>query len=130
MHHYGDYSGPWIENYYIKHFIQKPLAYFSGMVPLFIQLVDAYLQQDNLLTDILNALDKKLRDDVIYVAISQLDFGMEHNFMKKRPNVLVLSAGGYGHIPLPLVKGNLSCFPHKNFTDYAVDVGFYGEKIK
>ena len=28
--------------------------------------------------------------------------------MQHRPNILVLSAGGFGHIPIPLIKGELA----------------------
>jgi hypothetical protein len=36
----------------------------------------------------------------------------------------VLSAGGYGHVPLPLVKGELPWEPQRVFEQ---DVGFYGK---
>lgn len=39
LSHLG-YDGPWIENYFIDAFIDKPLSYFRGFIPLFIQWVD------------------------------------------------------------------------------------------
>ena len=39
MHRFKGYAGPWIENYFISHFIEKPLHYFGGMIPLFIQVL-------------------------------------------------------------------------------------------
>ena len=38
-----------------------------------------------------------LRPDVLYLAVSQDDQGLFEKMMRMRPNVLVLSAGGYGH---------------------------------
>ena len=36
-HTWADYKGPWIENYFISYFMIKPLSFFNGLVPLFIQ---------------------------------------------------------------------------------------------
>jgi hypothetical protein len=33
------FLGPWIENLYIQNFINKPLASFGGMIPIFVQFV-------------------------------------------------------------------------------------------
>lgn len=34
------YSGPWIENYFIDRFVNKPLQSFGGIFPLFVQWTD------------------------------------------------------------------------------------------
>jgi len=54
-----------------------------------------------------------LRPDVPYLVVSQNDEGMpgrvqelEDLVRNRFPNVLVMSAGGYGNIPVPLVKQN------------------------
>ena len=42
------------------------------------------------------------------------------------PNILVFGAGGYGHIPIPLIQGEI----HRNLSmtaEFEVDVGFYGD---
>ncbi len=46
-----------------------------------------------------------LRKDVIYLAVSQDDQGIGFQLMTSFPNILVLSAGGYGHVPIPLIAG-------------------------
>ena len=46
-----------------------------------------------------------LRPDVPYITVNQNDEGMTGKcelLMQDIPNVLVLSAGGYGHVPIPL----------------------------
>ena len=54
-----------------------------------------------------------LRKDVIYLVVSQDDQGLGV-LSQLRPNILVLSAGGYGHIPIPLIKGNPKPNPDPN----------------
>ena len=51
------------------------------------------------------ALRRVLRPDVPYITVNQNDEGMTGKcelLMQDIPNVLVLSAGGYGHVPIPL----------------------------
>ena len=51
------------------------------------------------------ALRRVLRADVPYITVNQNDEGMTGKcelLMQDIPNVLVLSAGGYGHVPIPL----------------------------
>jgi hypothetical protein len=75
MHSYAEYSGPWIENWFINSFVDKPLEYFNGLIPLFVQWIDNHLL--NKLKEIENELNKVLRKDVIYFAVSQGDNGLE-----------------------------------------------------
>ena len=42
-----------------------------------------------------------------YLAVSQHDCGI-HQFMKLFPNIIVMSAGGNGHVPIPLLKKVMS----------------------
>lgn len=115
-HSYAGYYGPWIENFFIYSFLRKPLNYFSGLVPLFIRWTDIHVEDyreknrkrenyisvyDNLLPQLLRIL----RDDVIYVTVVQDDEGISSQLMQLKPNILVISAGGFGHIPIPLIKG-------------------------
>ena len=114
MHKAANYSGPWIENYWIDVFLPKALASpclretFGIYVPLFLPWVDIWVANkfhypDGFVDTLLGAL----RPDVAYVTVSQGDMGISGYRelpMKKIPNVLVLSAGGYGHVPIPLLK--------------------------
>jgi len=117
-HCYANYCGPWIENYFIEHARslwsreQKNLQVnarlsnvFGPYIPLLFPFVDnqvghwkTYLKLDAVLKGL-------LRSDVAYVAVSQSDRGLSDlKELTKMPNLLVLSAGGYGHIPVPLLK--------------------------
>ena len=71
------------------------------------------------------ALKKILRDDVLYVTVSQSDIGLT-NAKNNIKNILVLSAGGYGHVPIPLIKGELDYVPPPNKFEWVV--GFYGRE--
>lgn len=46
-----------------------------------------------------------LRKDVIYLVVSQDDQGIGSALAASFPNILVFSAGGFGHIPIPLISG-------------------------
>merc|ERR1719316_1427644 len=52
-------------------------------------------------------LEKVLRKDVAYITVCQHDEGIlpseSDKFLQRFPNLLVLSGGGYGHVPLPLL---------------------------
>lgn len=129
MHYAAGYGGPWIENYWMRHFkdsvISLPRQHnasnssssvclsdtFGPFIPLLIPWVDIWLSQGGIhgnrnqyppvFTDTVKAL---LRPDVAYITVSQNDQGWALNYYHHLTNVLVLSAGGYGHVPIPLLK--------------------------
>lgn len=76
---------------------------------------------ENLVDDVISML----RPDVLYLAVSQNAAGLQETFMNSRPNVLVISAGGFGHVPMPLIKGERE-FREANYTEFDTDVGFNG----
>jgi hypothetical protein len=129
-----NYNGPWIENYWISHFEplfdDPPITtddddknddnnnnnntttaclstYFGPFIPIFVPFVDHFCAMgfDNRIypPDSMDTLLSQLRPNVPYIAVSQNDLGLYLN-QWKLPNLLVLSAGGYGHIPIPLLK--------------------------
>ena len=123
------YNGPWIENLFIDRFLGRPLSFFNGMIPIFAQFLDMHvhairMKNDTYYTSALFNLASTLRKDVIYVAVSQDDHGLSI-LSHLCPNVLVISAGGFGHIPIPLIKGEVKFkSPPRRFT---MDVGFSGK---
>jgi hypothetical protein len=130
------FMGPWIENYYIEHFFGRNLSYFNGFIPLFIQWTDLHVADINrkemryndtvvpIYKEVLQRIASLLRPDVMYLTVSQDDQGIFSQLAFLRPNILSLSAGGFGHIPIPLIKGEL------NYTEapktFEWDVGFFG----
>ena len=104
VHEYAGYNGPWLENIFITKFKDFPLYKFNGFIPIFIQWIDSQILRGRLFDNILMTLSTVLRPNVIYLAVSQGDVGLG-KIGKEFPNILVLSAGGYGHIALPLIKG-------------------------
>lgn len=71
-HKFETYTGPWIENYFINRFIDKPIQYFGGIIPLFVQWSDyssAVGDWDR--TTLFDDLKRVLRRDVIYCLVSQ-----------------------------------------------------------
>jgi hypothetical protein len=122
MHHYAGYSGPWIENLFISNFRNSTLETFNGFIPLFIQWIDIQISGDSNFKKVLDVLSKVLRENVLYLAISQGDNGLDI-IGDTFPNILVLSAGGYGHVPIPLIKSEIVWqeFPDK----FEQDLGFF-----
>jgi hypothetical protein len=123
VHEYSGYSGPWIENIFINKFVDRPLYSFHGLIPLFIQWIDAQILRGRHFDYIFAELNAVLRPDVLYLAISQGDVGLGKIGMH-HPNILVLSAGGYGHCVLPLVKGEIEPIPPPE--KFVSDIGFFG----
>ena len=121
-HTYSGHADPWLENKFIDHFSSLPLSSFGGLIPLFIQWTDIHvhhfaplnasrpdpmpdLPKDTFLsfhTEIMSML----RSTVLYVTVSQDDQGL-FKLSELVPNLLSLSAGGYGNVALPLIKGTL-----------------------
>jgi len=110
------YRGPWIENYWVDKFCcNRNLSAFGMLVPLFICWSDITVRWGNRnFTIVAQAIYKRLRPDVLYVTVVQSDSGMYsakfaqfNNFTATR-NILVLSAGGTGHVPIPLLQREMA----------------------
>jgi len=132
VHEYANYEGPWIENIWIRDFMDKPLSFFNGFIPLFVQWIDTQILRRGHFDAIHNELNALLRPNVLYLAISQGDVGLG-KIGTAHPNILVLAAGGYGHVPIPLIRGEkgkpdlaLSWEPPP--AKYDQTIGFFGNQ--
>jgi hypothetical protein len=134
IHEGSNYKGPWIENLFIERFLSKPLEYFNGLIPLFVQWSDYHLfQKKNIKNKFNRSVNERdlfieirsfLRTNVIYITVSQANLGLQV-FKDCCHNVLIMSAGGVGNIPIPLIKGNLEYQPiAENFPFF--DISFLG----
>lgn len=119
-YHCGEgYCGPWIENRWISHFLEGWDKRQAGMqlsdmfgpyIPIFMTYVDLWVANVFEYEAMIAKLKEVVRPSVAYITVVQHDTGMVSsrdkivNLMKEIPNVLVLSAGGYGHVPIPLFK--------------------------
>jgi hypothetical protein len=123
IHSYRHYAGPWIENIFINHFENRPVEDFRGVIPLYVPWVDNHKKSEQIFEDIFNTLKSVLRPTVIYLAVSQGDLGLARIGLYF-PNLLVFSAGGFGHVPIPLIKGELAyqSLPPK----FDQEIGFFG----
>ena len=108
----NDYHGPWIENYFITHFLNKSITSFGGFVPLFVQWIDYHLvhrlqrgemgmfvgsRHNATPYNMFRPIYSKLRRDMAYIMVSQSNDG-NAIILNQFPNVLVLSAGGNGNL--------------------------------
>jgi hypothetical protein len=137
FHSYASYSGPWIENYWISHFetlwdevvsssngTKICLSdYFGPFIPIFVPFVDQLVNNRGSYGGLADTLLSVLRPNVPYVTISQCDGGLD---MKTPPNVLVMSAGGYGHVPIPLFIQNEHLNNDLDVSNRTIDISYVG----
>ncbi len=124
VHKYAGYAGPWIENRFIHKYFNRSLHSFNGLIPLFVQWIDYQILSDPRFdTTFKDHITSILRPNVLYLAISQGDVGLG-KIAKANPNILVLSAGGFGHVPLPLIKGEI--FPVCPVVHFEQEIAFFG----
>ncbi|KAH8067070.1 hypothetical protein JL721_7765 [Aureococcus anophagefferens] len=122
------YRGPWIENRWIAA-TRADLARADAaggslrdvagpFVPLLVPWLDEWLapRMWHYPPGMVEKLLGLLRPSVAYVTVSQTNCGVTGDFTRERlgayqfdaaadaPNLLVLSSGGYGHVPVPLLK--------------------------
>ena len=144
-------SGPWIENVWISQFWRAytgrdardaanatlrppPLAaIFGPFVPLLLTWVDTWLAaQSRYPPAFLPALRGLLRPDVPYVTVSQNDEGITGKGelpMAEFPNFLVPSAGGYGHVPVPLLKQPEEQLPSRPVRARRIFLSYVGSLV-
>ena len=112
------YRGPWIENRWISHFQQELESknysdisdVFGPYIPIFIPWTDIWVKNRHTYPkDLVSAMKDLLRENVLYITINQNADGFvgrctEFNDLQSKFSITVLSAGGYGHVPIPLLK--------------------------
>ena len=112
-HFQSGYGGPWLENEWITHFEQLYdksnhclRDIFGPFIPIFLPWEDILVENFRRYPDkLVETLHSILRPDVAYITVSQSDQGLSDILPPDTfPNVLVLSAGGFGHVPIPLMK--------------------------
>ncbi len=117
---YAGYKGPWLERVWINTFCcNRTVEEFGGLVPLFVQWTDMSSFSSDLwyFSPVFQRFYRKLRRDVLYVTVSQNDVGITNIRPLFFPgaasfwNVFVMSAGGFGHMPLPLLMKELPVQP-------------------
>ena len=115
-----NYGGPWIENHWIAHFESLYQGnktacasdIFGPFIPIFLPWTDHWVNSRHHYQTLLDHLKSVLRPSVPYIniTVSQNDQGIsgaggsKETVLNHFPNILVLSAGGFGHIPIPLLK--------------------------
>ena len=89
----------------------RPLhTVFGPVIPLMITWLSTWLTQGRRYrSEFLAALRAVLRPDVPYATVVQNDEGLfpKSQMLREFPNILVFSAGGYGHVPVPLLLSEL-----------------------
>eukprot|EP00485_Elphidium_margaritaceum_P004908 CAMPEP_0202688672 /NCGR_PEP_ID=MMETSP1385-20130828/4152_1 /ASSEMBLY_ACC=CAM_ASM_000861 /TAXON_ID=933848 /ORGANISM="Elphidium margaritaceum" /LENGTH=427 /DNA_ID=CAMNT_0049343695 /DNA_START=527 /DNA_END=1807 /DNA_ORIENTATION=+ len=140
---YNGYDGPWIENYWIDIFKRKALQFytendfigyyhtFNAFIPIFVKYNDLpfveEFKRDPCKPGQILLNDSFLRPDFVYITVIQHADGiyiLGDKCQNKKPrallntiwktNVVVLSSGGVGNVPLPLLQRELSIDSHRS----------------
>jgi hypothetical protein len=133
-HNYGNYQGPWIENYYqTNHTYNGPINYLP--IPWTDLWCYIYYNPEKALEIIipLKNFIENLPKDKIFYTIIQHDHG-PFLFRNKSPfsiefpnNIIVFSSTGLGHFTIPLLKDpSLFNYPTINFQDRKYLISFIG----
>jgi hypothetical protein len=129
-HLYQGYRGPWIEDYFFHHWLRHPAASEVGYLPVF--WTDLFLQAqthrftprqyERFLAEMKAQLAFADATPRCYFTLLEYDH-MIWGWNAFPRNVAVFSAGGWGDIPIPLLKGSpeFSC-PKKD-----IRVSFVGQ---
>jgi len=120
VHQAAMYGGPWLENHFVETFTarmhdarvqgRRLSTVFGPFIPLLLPWTDLWEPEGmhRLPPDLVPALARLLRPGIPYVTLVGHDSGLamscEQDLHALFPNLLVLSAGGYGHIPVPNLK--------------------------
>jgi len=112
-HLYRGYRGPWIEDAFFRHWLRESGRSSLTYVPIF--WTDLYLHTQSLRftprqlerwqSAAENLLDRQTANQRCYFTVLEYDH-MIWNWHKFPRNVAVFSAGGWGDIPIPLLKGS------------------------
>ena len=139
------FCGPWLENHWIGHFSTlwrnrkngtRLRDLFGPYIPILFPFLDIYIPNFyRYPKGQLETLNRTMRPNVLYLAVSQCDDGIfghspKRDLVKFRqtdfPNMLVMSAGGYGHVPLPLFKQEEDPVPAAPIMDRTYAASFMG----
>ena len=138
------FCGPWIENYWIWSFSNKwknrangtrLRDIFGPYIPILFPFLDIFIPHFyRYPPGIIEALNRTMRPNVLYLAVSQNDDGLfGHNLQQYNkftladfPNLFVMSAGGYGHVALPLFKQTEAPAKAAPIMERSYAVGFMG----
>ena len=112
-HTYQGYRGPWIEDYFFRYWLGGARRANLHYLPVF--WTDLYLhaqthrftprQFDRFTATIRDLLDRRLAGPQCYFTLLEYDHMIWDWHLFPR-NVVVFSAGGWGDIPIPLLKGS------------------------
>lgn len=119
-HRYQGYAGPWIEDYFLSHWLRQATDRDLGYLPVF--WTDIFLhaqthrftpsQHERFQREIRALLDETLAVPRCFFTLLEYDHMIWDWHLFPR-NIAVFSAGGWGDVPIPLLKGSppFSCPP-------------------
>ena len=143
IHTYAKWRGPWLENLWMSNISKLPLEAFKPYIPIFAPWNDIAESKHSVdrntrarrgwsYRKLVAALRSLLRPNVAYVTLTDRDRGITNMFPANKwhlKNILVLSAGGYGHIPVPLLGRPVATPPHRRRPPGTPAIAFVGNLL-
>ena len=120
-HCYAGFCGPWLEDLWLDRFGNRSIKDFGVFVPVFVPWLQLWKWNRCWYFGLLRVFGDLISPSFLYVTVSQNDDGVEGSNGRHLPeNVFVVSAGGKGHVPFLLLKGDLKpldSFPRQSTLD-------------
>lgn len=114
-HCFAYHCGPWLEYLWKINFIDKPILSFGPFIPLFIRWKEMSFCLPSRRLKRLNFIFDLLPPNTLFFTVSEDDKGIggpkHHPNLSLPKNLVILSSGGQGHIPIPNLKQTLSSVP-------------------
>ncbi|OHT08157.1 hypothetical protein TRFO_23441 [Tritrichomonas foetus] len=121
-------DGPFLENLFIERYLHKPLSYFGIFIPLFVtwhgEAEHSFPRKKrHFYRNIINKIRQNILPQYIYLVFCECDWGFTFIFGHCPKNVLVISASGEGHLPIPWIQCNYSYFERLQASNFMVFQG-------
>lgn len=112
-HTYQNYAGPWLEDFFFRFWLERRPATRVRYVPVFWNILYQHIQTQRFTPRVagrIHAAIRRLLDETAcgngtFFTITDYDHPLWdwHDFPR---NIAVFSGGGWGDVPLPLLKGS------------------------
>ena len=133
-HCWAGYCGPWIEDVWIKTFMNQELPTFGPYIPVFVNWLNMWkVVGEYEYKKIVAEVFKLLKPNFLYITVVQSCFGIEgwNGLLPGVPNnMLIFTPASKGHIPIPHLKGIQSVVEMKPIKYETCFVGGNGYRTR
>lgn len=127
-HCWSGFCGPWLEDIWNK-MENEDFHIFGPFIPLFVPWSEMWITNSTLYINWRNKIIELLQKDYFYITLSSNSAGIEGRDEQRRilpDNLLIISSGGRGHIPILMFMKELSPNDYPINENYEYDLMFVG----